>query len=390
MSELESSGLLAEQQAAVAEAVASGGAGATAAGADASEANGKTAAGADAGAAGDALAAVDAAAGGGDGGAEQRVLGYLAQAPEWCKCLDTGSGKIYFWNLTSGEVMWEAPEGLDGGQLIPPEAQEQGQGEGQGQQGEGQGAESATARAAEPAREGQRQKAAGGADAKAEEGGEGVGGDVEMATAGEEDGGTEGPVVEAEPGTEGGTAVGVATGTGTAKAGHTGEAGDSGEAPEPAEAEAGAAASRKSLEMMTNEEEGERAGEAPHEGDAEMADADTGEKAESRQAPGAGGEKGLEAGGNVMVAETGGRGRGGGGEGPGNGELAAELAGLLLRPPQPHVDAVMAALEAEAAEAAKCYLQVGLVSQVLPAGGVALADNRGWRGTGCVRWLLAP
>ena len=40
----------------------------------------------------------------GEEGAEQRVLGYLRQAPEWSKVLDCGSAKVYYWHLTSNEV----------------------------------------------------------------------------------------------------------------------------------------------------------------------------------------------------------------------------------------------------------------------------------------------
>ncbi|EFJ43274.1 hypothetical protein VOLCADRAFT_106914 [Volvox carteri f. nagariensis] len=57
-------------------------------------------------------------------GAEQRVLGYLLQAPEWSKCLDTGSSKVYYWNLTTGEVAWEPPPSTDGDLLLPPEEPE--------------------------------------------------------------------------------------------------------------------------------------------------------------------------------------------------------------------------------------------------------------------------
>jgi len=53
-----------------------------------------------------------------DGPAEQRTLGFLAAAPEWCKVLDTGSGKIYFWNTGTNEVIWDAPSGMDGDELI--------------------------------------------------------------------------------------------------------------------------------------------------------------------------------------------------------------------------------------------------------------------------------
>ena len=52
---------------------------------------------------------------------EQRTLGRLLQAPEWYKVLDTGSSSIYYWNTTTNEVLWDAPEGLDGDQLVPVE-----------------------------------------------------------------------------------------------------------------------------------------------------------------------------------------------------------------------------------------------------------------------------
>ncbi len=53
---------------------------------------------------------------------DQQVLGYLRGAPSWCKCLDASSGLPYFWNLETNEVVWEVPEGLNGDDLIPPEA----------------------------------------------------------------------------------------------------------------------------------------------------------------------------------------------------------------------------------------------------------------------------
>lgn len=66
--------------------------------------------------------------------AEQKVLGYLAQAPNWSKVLDTGGGGIYYWNLATGNVEWEVPEGLDPDQLLPPEgsAAAEGRGDDQG------------------------------------------------------------------------------------------------------------------------------------------------------------------------------------------------------------------------------------------------------------------
>ncbi len=60
--------------------------------------------------------------GGGDGTAveaEQRLLGYLSQSPSWSKVLDTASGSVYYWNVATNEVVWEVPEGLDPEQLLP-------------------------------------------------------------------------------------------------------------------------------------------------------------------------------------------------------------------------------------------------------------------------------
>ena len=53
--------------------------------------------------------------------AEQKVLGYLRGNTAWSKVLDTGSSTIYYWNLSSNEVTWEAPEGLDGEDLMSVE-----------------------------------------------------------------------------------------------------------------------------------------------------------------------------------------------------------------------------------------------------------------------------
>jgi hypothetical protein len=50
------------------------------------------------------------------------VLGYLRQEPSWCKVLDTASGKIYYWNLSSNEVVWQVPEGMDADALLPPDS----------------------------------------------------------------------------------------------------------------------------------------------------------------------------------------------------------------------------------------------------------------------------
>ncbi|GLI62519.1 hypothetical protein VaNZ11_005176 [Volvox africanus] len=56
-----------------------------------------------------------------DAAAEQKVLGYLIHAPDWSKCLDTGSDKVYYWNLSTGEVAWKPPHGCDPDLLLPPE-----------------------------------------------------------------------------------------------------------------------------------------------------------------------------------------------------------------------------------------------------------------------------
>ena len=91
-----------------------------------------------------ANAVVEEAAGGADGGggepaeAEQKVLGYLKQAPSWSKVLDTGGGSIYYWNLKSNEVVWEVPEGADADDLLPPEGEAE-RGEAVGAEGRGGG-----------------------------------------------------------------------------------------------------------------------------------------------------------------------------------------------------------------------------------------------------------
>eukprot|EP00967_Tisochrysis_lutea_P034345 scaffold40990_cov16-Tisochrysis_lutea.AAC.1 len=59
--------------------------------------------------------------------AEQKVLGYLSQEPEWSKVLDTGSGQVYYWHLGTNEVVWEVPAGFNPDDLIPPEEEEAGQ-----------------------------------------------------------------------------------------------------------------------------------------------------------------------------------------------------------------------------------------------------------------------
>ena len=118
MEELESSGLLkeeqeqAEQQAAAAAGAAGSSTpqdGTTSQAAGTAEADNTAGAGSS-----------DAAASGGP--AEQRVLGYLRQEPSWCKVLDTASGKIYYWNLSSNEVVWQVPEGMDADALLPPDS----------------------------------------------------------------------------------------------------------------------------------------------------------------------------------------------------------------------------------------------------------------------------
>lgn len=53
---------------------------------------------------------------------EQVLLGYLSQAPQWSKCLDSASGKVYYWHLESNDVVWEVPAGLDPDLLLLPDA----------------------------------------------------------------------------------------------------------------------------------------------------------------------------------------------------------------------------------------------------------------------------
>eukprot|EP00775_Hariotina_reticulata_P007012 gene7012-7226_t len=57
--------------------------------------------------------------------AEQRTLGLLAGAVEWAKVLDTGSGSIYYWHTVSNEVLWDPPAGVDGNALVPVEGCQQ-------------------------------------------------------------------------------------------------------------------------------------------------------------------------------------------------------------------------------------------------------------------------
>ena len=54
-----------------------------------------------------------------DGASEQVTLGRLLGDERWCKCLDTGAGSIYYWNVETDEVVWEPPPGLDSEQLVP-------------------------------------------------------------------------------------------------------------------------------------------------------------------------------------------------------------------------------------------------------------------------------
>lgn len=63
---------------------------------------------------------------------EQKVLGYLAESPSWSKVLDMGGGGIYYWHLTTNEVVWEVPEGCDPEKLLPPETERSGDGAGDG------------------------------------------------------------------------------------------------------------------------------------------------------------------------------------------------------------------------------------------------------------------
>ena len=48
---------------------------------------------------------------GSDEQAEQRVLGPLSGRPDWTEVMDMGSRRVYFWNLDTDAVEWEAPEG---------------------------------------------------------------------------------------------------------------------------------------------------------------------------------------------------------------------------------------------------------------------------------------
>jgi hypothetical protein len=49
--------------------------------------------------------------GGSDEQAEQRVLGPLSGRPDWTEVMDMGSRRVYFWNVDTDAVEWEAPEG---------------------------------------------------------------------------------------------------------------------------------------------------------------------------------------------------------------------------------------------------------------------------------------
>ena len=48
---------------------------------------------------------------GSDEQAEQQVLGPLSGRPDWTEVMDMGSRRVYFWNLDTDAVEWEAPEG---------------------------------------------------------------------------------------------------------------------------------------------------------------------------------------------------------------------------------------------------------------------------------------
>jgi hypothetical protein len=48
---------------------------------------------------------------GGDEQAEQRVLGPLSGRPDWTEVMDMASHRVYFWNVDTDAVEWEAPEG---------------------------------------------------------------------------------------------------------------------------------------------------------------------------------------------------------------------------------------------------------------------------------------
>lgn len=131
MSELESSGLLGEEEpeplgsspgASAGGSIAEGGptAGSADGGSAAADAEQAKAAAA-AGPAGVQQAdgsASSSAVGASGGPAEQKTLGRLADDPDWAKCLDTGSGSIYYWHMQTNQVLWDPPEGLDGEALV--------------------------------------------------------------------------------------------------------------------------------------------------------------------------------------------------------------------------------------------------------------------------------
>ncbi|GMH36316.1 hypothetical protein BSKO_04184 [Bryopsis sp. KO-2023] len=44
---------------------------------------------------------------------EQKVMGEVVGAPDWHRVLDSGSGTTYFWNSSSDEVSWDPPPGVE-------------------------------------------------------------------------------------------------------------------------------------------------------------------------------------------------------------------------------------------------------------------------------------
>ncbi|KXZ54170.1 hypothetical protein GPECTOR_5g267 [Gonium pectorale] len=344
-----------------------------------------------------------AAAGGEDQAAEQRMLGYLQQAPEWCKCLDTGTDKIYFWNLGSGEVAWELPHGVDPDLLLPAEGAEQA------------GAQAAAVtEAAAAAGEVPAGTATGAvADKGAEEleavgpadGRDGEHGDAEMREAEEP---AEGNVPAAHAGATpalvpsegpGSAAAGTApTTSGVRSAAAGADSPGCADGPPAPDGDPGDIGAGRGLPVAGVAAEGSnrRAGEAqaetqpdPLAANAGCRGTDAAMDVDGGAAAGCGPElagagsraaaaaaapgremKGAVAAGagslalRVSARDTGTGGVAGGESGGGeDAELLRALTALLLRPPQPHISSVMAALEAEVESAAQAFLQ-GLPSLV--------------------------